>query len=755
MPKPVMQFISQRRRLRHCLLGIGLGLGALTAQATHLVGGDFSYVHLGGDQYEITLTVYRDCSPANTNDTYFDLQVAIGMWNGSGTIGPNDVLSIALQNANVSEVPVIMGNPCGTPPPELCIQRAIYTSVVTLPANEYGWDLVYQRCCRNPTISNLDDLGGTENAGMTLMVHIPGTGVISESNSSPAFQELPPVALCANLPFVWNHSAVDPDGDDLVYSLCPPLQGGDAGNAQPNPPSTPPYNPVPYLPGFSWDNPMTALPGMAIDASTGQLTVTPTQVGQYAVGICVSEYRNGQLLSTVIRDFQFNVTVCEPAIIDLDTEAIPFAAGGLTSLVPYEDAIGLPAVISYPNGESFPMASWLANNNMTVQVDGESFIADAVVIEGCNDARFTIHRPESESEFLDTLFLELEGTAFQGLDFAEDFYEVIMPAGESSSDIELGLMDDDVNEGVEHLVITCTYVNGCGQTSTNVAHVVILDPIPVSFTPAPLSCLDALGSQVIGYETIEGYGPFHYTWEGRSWDNATEPTLAWTVSFDSTFSMLDPEGHLVPDHLLTLVAEDQCGDVHTHQLEVLHPVMFETELCGGEVIEFPAHNDGIPIVDVNVNGVSIIHANIPNIPLTASAVPEGDLWILYELRASEVDMTWNGMVSLIDSCGYVTEANLRVRDCIVPNVITPDNSGGNNTLRVRGLLGLAGSTLTIYNRWGSVVWQDQTNIDDQDELVWDGNALHGNPAPDGHYQWLLVRSDGVREQGEVTVFRRQ
>ena len=28
---------------------------ALQAKGTHLVGGDFNYVHLGGDQYEITL----------------------------------------------------------------------------------------------------------------------------------------------------------------------------------------------------------------------------------------------------------------------------------------------------------------------------------------------------------------------------------------------------------------------------------------------------------------------------------------------------------------------------------------------------------------------------------------------------------------------------------------------------------------------------------------------------------------------------
>jgi len=119
-----------------------MALAGVEAWATHLVGGDFSYVHVGGDDYEITLTIYRDCSPANTNGTGFDDQVAIGMWSGEGIIGPGDVTTIWLVPSNVSLVPVEMGNPCGTPPPELCIEQAVYTTTLTLPATSYGWDLV-------------------------------------------------------------------------------------------------------------------------------------------------------------------------------------------------------------------------------------------------------------------------------------------------------------------------------------------------------------------------------------------------------------------------------------------------------------------------------------------------------------------------------------------------------------------------------------------------------------------------------------
>ena len=320
---PLSRFFCTRwSRLFRPLLGLMLlSLSSTWARATHLVGGEMTYTHLGNNQYQITLTVYRDCGPTNTLGTGFDDQVYVGLWDGTGQVQPNDVVTMGLAGSNVSNVPVVLGNPCGTPPEELCIEKAIYTTVVSLPPTTYGWDLIWQRCCRNPSISNLQNFGGTDNPGATLVAHVPGDvpGLTdAHENSAPTFASLPPVAVCANFEFIWDHSAVDADGDELVYSLCSPLDGGGTGGGNgpdspvPNPPSTPPYQEVPFLPGFSATNPVTGDPGLSIDPATGVITGTPTMPGQYAIGICVSEYRDGQLLNTTMRDFQFNVTLCDP-----------------------------------------------------------------------------------------------------------------------------------------------------------------------------------------------------------------------------------------------------------------------------------------------------------------------------------------------------------------------------------------------------------------------------------------------------------
>ena len=54
--------------------------------------------------------------------------------------------------------------------------------------------------------------------------------------------------------------------------------------------------------------------GLAIDPITGELTVHPTLLGSYAVGVRVREFRNGELLSASIRDVRFDVVACDAFI---------------------------------------------------------------------------------------------------------------------------------------------------------------------------------------------------------------------------------------------------------------------------------------------------------------------------------------------------------------------------------------------------------------------------------------------------------
>ncbi len=288
--------------------------------ATHIVGGEIYYRKLTGNTYEITLKVYRDCSPVNVNGTYFDEEASVGIFR-DGLLIQN--LLMPLWDAEISVVPVQLENPCFVLPPNVCVEEAIYIQNVTLQPHPSGYQLVHQRCCRNPSIINIQF---PDDSGATFWTQIPSSNITTE-NSNPVFNNLPPVALCTGAEFVFDHGATDLDGDSLVYSFCTPLLGGQPDFPMPSPPAPPPFVPISWAGGFNQNYPLTSNPAFQIDPQTGVLSGTATQPGQFVIGICVAEYRNGILLSTTNRDFQFNVTFCEPNVVVTIPEQTQFCDG--------------------------------------------------------------------------------------------------------------------------------------------------------------------------------------------------------------------------------------------------------------------------------------------------------------------------------------------------------------------------------------------------------------------------------------------
>lgn len=280
------------------------------AIAGHALGGEVLYTHLGNNQYQITVIFYRDCNPPNNlSGNNLDQSILLGIFEGSSTY---TLVDVPLTQSSTTPVPTVLENPCGVLPNELCMQRLEYTTVQTLPPSSVGYDLVFQRCCRNAGIINVSQ---SDEVGITLTTQIPPNITNANPNSSPQFVNYPPAAICRNFAFFMDHSATDADGDSLAYSFCTPINGGTPFDPAPTPQPAFTFTNIPYNGGFTALDPITDNPNFQIDPITGQITGTPTQVGLFVIGVCVSEYRDGELLSTVMRDFQFNVVNCDPNII--------------------------------------------------------------------------------------------------------------------------------------------------------------------------------------------------------------------------------------------------------------------------------------------------------------------------------------------------------------------------------------------------------------------------------------------------------
>jgi len=275
-----------------------------TANATHIVGGEIGYRCLGGNQYEITLRVFRDCFNANPT-ALFDDPGIIGVYASNGlrlsniSLRPigNDTLRAGLDSCYTSFINSV------------CVHTTVYKSVITLNPRVGGYHFVYQRCCRNTTISNI--VNPTE-AGATYDILLT-EAAMQKCNSSPVVNSWPPVYVCANQELNVNSAATDVNNDSIAYKLCAPLVGGTLQRPQPIPPTAPPFQPVIWLsPTYSLANVLGGNNPLTIDVNTGIMKGVPPVLGQFVVAVCLEEYDRStkNLLSVVRRDFQYNVVNC-------------------------------------------------------------------------------------------------------------------------------------------------------------------------------------------------------------------------------------------------------------------------------------------------------------------------------------------------------------------------------------------------------------------------------------------------------------
>ena len=188
-----------------------------------------TYECISSGTYRFTLKLYRDCAGGGAN---FDgapnapFAATVSIFSGNSFL-PFKVVN--LTNPQVEDIPIAESNPCIVPPGNICVQSGVYTWVEQLPVSNETYTISYQRCCRNNTISNLVNPGAV---GSTYSVEITPTAQ-GFCNSSPEFENLPPIVICSNQDLSFDFSATDEDGDVLVYSLCTPLTGG--GNDTQNP----------------------------------------------------------------------------------------------------------------------------------------------------------------------------------------------------------------------------------------------------------------------------------------------------------------------------------------------------------------------------------------------------------------------------------------------------------------------------------------------------------------------------------------
>lgn len=302
------------KRIWMCAL---LLLFTAALHATHIVGGEITYKYegkngSGQDYYTVRLDLYIDCKNGNPQAISQDATAFLGVFDSkTGTILSGYPVEVPRKGP---ERIVKLNYNCIRTIPSACVDHYWYTTTMVLPPRTGGYVISFQRCCRNNSITNLWSPGST---GANYWTTIPDSRTLPDKkpNSSAVFKELPPNFLCTNYELKFDHSATDADGDSLVYELFRPYDA--ASTSQPRPDnngngtlSGPPFPVINYAGSYYDQVPIDGSPPLDINRETGLLTLTPTVAGQFVVGIQVSEYRKGVLISVTRRDYQFNVDLC-------------------------------------------------------------------------------------------------------------------------------------------------------------------------------------------------------------------------------------------------------------------------------------------------------------------------------------------------------------------------------------------------------------------------------------------------------------
>ena len=745
------------QRLKHIiLLNFIFLMSSLTGYAAHIIGGEMTYECNGNGNYTVTLKLYRDAAGGGAE---FD--------GAAGSIGPATVTIFEggnqidiIQPSAPSESPVNpdVSNPCLIIPPNVAVEEGIYTFNLNLPVSSETYTISYQRCCRNNTITNLVLPGDT---GATYTIDITPEAQ-QLCNSSPAFNSLPPIIICQGTDINFDFSATDPDGDLLVYELCSPFNGG--GNntdmpsipsgVAPNPDLPPPYNTINFLPPYTVADPMPAAPAVSINSSTGLITGVPTLSGQYVVGVCVNEFRNGVLLSTVRRDFQFNVAICEPTVVAAiesdeitDDQAFRVIACGESTITFVNQSTQAQFIDSYLwefdiNGTT--ASSTAINPTINFPTDG--------IYEG-----FLLLNAGTQCADTANILVEIYPDVNTDFEFAYDtcVYGPVVFTDLSQSDAgpdavvdwfwEFGDGTTDTLQNPEHLYeipgslpvsLTITDINDCEETFTQ-----IIDyfPVPTLIVVAP--------------STFDGCAPADIFFDNLSVPIDTTYDINWDFGDGNTSTEISPSN-----------IYDTPG-TYTVAVDITSPIGCMTDTIFPNLIRVrPSPFAGFSFTPEQPNNfeptVSFFDESIDAaqyrwdinngeflsfIPEPEYTFPDTGLYVVQQVVIHESGCT--------DTLTQIIDVEPQVR-YFLPNAFTPNFDNINDEFRGNGVLaGATGFDFQIWNRYGELVFRTEDPFE-----AWNGQKNNtGEAAPNGVYVVVVTyvnpRGKLIELKGFVTLIK--
>ncbi|MBD2756215.1 gliding motility-associated C-terminal domain-containing protein [Spirosoma validum] len=763
-------------------LCVFLGCLPLLASATHIVGGHLEMKALGDKpgHFRISLVYCFDelqAWPAAANAL-----IVIYRKQDNQLI---DSLRIDNQTIN-GRPPVIFANEACATQAKMKISLVRYEGDVQLNPNTYtdpsGYYLAYQTCCRNGGITNIQR---PNRAGYVYYLEFPplikdGKAV---TNSSPAFGTLDGEYICINKPFRFNFNASDTDGDQLRYSITTPLYGFQDANGNPYIRAAP-YPEVQWIAGYGPDNTIPGNPPLSINPQTGELSVTATKLGLFVFAIRVEEFRNGEKIGEIRRDYQFLVTDCPTAIPPTASIAIQNQPTGATEANLCEGkSAELQATVNKDwhyqwkiNGSNITGAT---SPTITVTEPGE-YSLETSLKNQCSQSqrstKVTIKRNTS------VLKLAVEGK----LCSPTDKVTLKAPAGTSYSYIWYLDKQEQTNQTTAlfttsqpgHYTALVKDPAGC------VSHT---DTVTLSIRIPPQATITSSASALCQGDSValQGGGGITYVWNlnNQVIPNALKATFYARQPGTYSVSVSDSAGCSATSQPISLSVVTKIN-VTLDSLKAIcgtngSPISLNGYPAGGVFAGIgtaDSHFDpskagvGQHLITYTVKGVSACQSGSASRYVAVNAVPSvtlppelstskgGTVDLRPVLTSQPVHSQWQPTTYLTDPTQPITQATgvdndisytLQIEDAEgcraeatvhvvvrqrigIPDAFTPNGDGVNEVWELKGIDAYPEAELTIYNRWGQIIFYTNGGYSQPFNGIFNGQKL-----PDGAYTYTL------------------
>jgi gliding motility-associated-like protein len=732
------------------IISLSFCLVPMKGYSTHIVGGEMNYRYLGNNRYEIRLTVYRDCRHGIPP---FDFPASIGVFDTANhlvnvpyhftglypqppnqTAYFNDSLvnnlnyGILIMPTDSEAIPNIINAPCVIPPVDICYHVCHYVDTITLPFIPGGYKLVYMRCCRNAAIQNIVNPGGT---GATYIMNIPDSSVVV-NNSNPIFNNLPPTFICIDIPFTFDHSAHDLDGDSLVYRLCVPTDGPDSAGSsacfhsntccqtqaqpcsvEPQPPFDPTYISITWQNPYSIANLLGGVP-MAIDSVTGLLTATPNTIGDFVYAVCVSEYRNGVYLDMTKRDYQINVVNC--ALVTVASIESPLITCGSDFAQFQNNSSGASSYHwDFGNGNLTNDTSNLTNPGYTYPDTGTynvELIAYSSFSSACNDTSYGVVDilPKFPAGFKYSIQPCTNTVTFTDTSSSIDgppnkWYWTFGDTTAADSTIQDPTHIYSRTGGTDTVTLIVRSGRGCIDT---IKEEVTFPSLVTTTFADTIVCANKCNG-VAESQSIGGTSPYTYRWSTipiQTTATATGlcPGIYYVTTTDAqgctTVDSVTVRNSIGTDSIFITAQPDTIFSFQTTQLTV--------QPSSGYTYTWSP--------STGLNSTSIYNP-------TATPTQTTTYYVTLEDA--------NGCRAISDSIQVVVlTLHCNDEDIYVPNAFTPDANGHNDILYVRSR-GITGLYFAIYNRWGEKVFETNDIT-----KGWDGTYKGAKCDPDVFVYYL-------------------